>query len=167
MATATTTGGGTQADAQGVSPRGRLRDPSFFAFAVLWLGFIAAPLVAGIDKFFNAMTDWDQYLWVGFADNLPGSATQLMYLVGAIEVVAAVIVLVAPRIGGWIVAGWLAGVVTNLVIVATTTGAYWDIALRDVGLMLGAIALALLAQQHGPRWPNRQPVDLTEESARS
>ncbi len=139
----------------------RLKDPSFFAFTLLWLGFIAIPLIAGIDKFFHGLAQWDLYLWAGFSDTLPLSAVQVMYAVGIIEIAAAVVVLVAPRIGGWVVAGWLAGVVANLVVVATTTGRYWDIALRDAGLAFGAIALALLALQHGPRWPNRETVDLS------
>lgn len=162
MATTTATEQRQQAAARETQERGRLRDPSFFAFSVLWLGFIAAPLLAGIDKFFHWMTEWDVYLWSGISDTLPGSATEIMYVVGIIEILAAVVVLMAPRIGSWIVAGWLAGVITNLVIVGVTTGAYWDIALRDFGLMLGAIALGLLSIEHGPRWPTKKTVDLTD-----
>ncbi len=126
-----------------------IRDPGFLAFWLLRLGFTAAPILAGLDKFFNWMVDWDRYLWSGFADLLPGSAQQVMYGVGVIEVAAGVVVLLAPRFGGALVAAWLGGIILNLVLVGIAEGEYWDIALRDLGLMLGAISLSLLAGRYG------------------
>ncbi|MFO2634240.1 DoxX family membrane protein, partial [Legionella pneumophila serogroup 3] len=99
----------------------------------------------GLDKFFNLLTHpqhWNMYLAGWINDLVPGTADQCMYLVGAIEIVAGVLVAVAPRIGAWVVAAWLAGIILNLV----TGPGFYDIALRDFGLLVGAIALARLAQ---------------------
>jgi hypothetical protein len=123
----------------------RLRDPSFAAFSLLRLGYTVAPVLFGVDKFFNWMVDWPRYLWVGWVDFFPGTAQQIMYAVGVIEIVAGLIVFFAPRIGGPLVAAWLAAIITNLVIVGIARDEYWDIALRDFGLLLGAITLSVLA----------------------
>ena len=124
------------------SRRSLLRDPRYQAFWTLRLGFTILPIAMGIDKFFNAMVSWPKYLadWV---DNIaPGTAQQFMYLVGGVEIVAGLLVLLKPRYAAYIVAAWLAAIIVNLLVM----GAYLDVALRDLGLMLGAIALGRLAQ---------------------
>jgi len=118
------------------------RDPAAQAFLLLRIAFTVAPILFGLDKFAGVLTDdWTRYLAVEFDDILPGSAQDAMYLVGAVEIVAGLVVLVAPRIGGLLVAGWLAGIIVSLLLV----GGYADIALRDFGLLLGALTLARLA----------------------
>lgn len=130
--------------------RAVLTDPGYQAFVILRVGFTVAPILFGLDKFANLLVDWPAYLapWI---DNLvPGSAQAAMYAVGAIEIVAGLAVALAPRFGGWLVAGWLAGIIVNLL----TIPGYYDIALRDFGLLLGAVALARLAQRyHAERRP--------------
>jgi uncharacterized membrane protein YphA (DoxX/SURF4 family) len=117
-------------------------DPVAQAFLLLRIGFTIAPILFGLDKFANVLTDdWTRYLAPAFNDVIPGSAEDAMYMVGAIEIVAGLVVLIAPRIGGLLVAAWLGGIIVNLLIV----GGYGDIALRDFGLMLGALTLARLA----------------------
>lgn len=115
--------------------------PAFQGFTLLRAGFTAAPILFGLDKFAEVMVDWSIYLWSGFASALPGTADQLMLVVGAIEIVAGILVAARPRIGGLVVAAWLAGIIVNLLLV----GDYYDIALRDFGLLLGALTLARLA----------------------
>jgi len=118
------------------------RDPAAQAFLLLRIAFTVAPILFGLDKFAGILTDdWTRYLAPQFNDIIPGSAQDAMYLVGAIEVVAGVVVLVAPRFGALLVAGWLAGIIVNLLLV----GGYGDIALRDFGLLLGALTLSRLA----------------------
>ena len=118
------------------------RDPAAQPFLLLRIAFTVAPILFGLDKFAGVLTDdWTRYLAVEFDDVLPGSAQDAMYLVGAVEIVAGLVVLVAPRIGGLLVAGWLAGIIVSLLLV----GGYADIALRDFGLLLGALTLARLA----------------------
>ncbi|MFF6803858.1 hypothetical protein [Streptomyces sp. NPDC012616] len=128
--------------------RGLLADPGYQAFVILRTAFTVAPIVFGLDKFANLLVDWPAYLapWI---DNLvPGSAQAAMYAVGAIEIVAGIAVALAPRFGAWLVAGWLGGIIVNLL----TIPDYYDIALRDFGLLLAAVALARLAERyHGAR----------------
>jgi uncharacterized membrane protein YphA (DoxX/SURF4 family) len=128
-------------------PGGDQRDPTYQAYLILRVGFVAAPVLFGLDKFFNWMTAWPKYLWSGIPDLLNMSPQSFMYAVGAIEVVAGVMVLLVPRFAPYVVAGWLAAIITNLGIysIAEPSEPYWDIALRDLGLMLGALALARLA----------------------
>ena len=132
-----------------------LRDPGYQAFLILRTAFIAAPVLFGLDKFFNWMTYWPQYLWAGPPHWLGVSPQHFMDGVGAIEIVAGVLVLLLPRVAPYVVAGWLAGIVTNLAIKSITGGGhtrvFWDIALRDFGLMLAALALARLASKYAPR----------------
>jgi uncharacterized membrane protein YphA (DoxX/SURF4 family) len=113
------------------------------AFWLLRLGFTVAPILFGLDKFFNWTVDWPDYLagWVN--DIIPGSGQDWMYAVGAIEIAAGVLVAVAPRIGAFVVAAWLGGIVINLL--TKNPPEYYDIALRDFGLMLGALTLGRLA----------------------
>src|SRR5918997_3585608 len=118
------------------------RDPAAQAFMLLRITFTVAPILFGLDKFAEVLTnDWTRYLAPEFDDILPGSAQDAMYLVGAVEIAAGLIVLVAPRFGGLLVAGWLAGIIVSLLLV----GGYGDIALRDFGLLVGALTLARLA----------------------
>src|SRR4051794_35835520 len=122
--------------------RDRLRtDPTFQAFWALRLGFTVLPIVFGLDKFSNVLTQWDKYLAPQINDLVPGSAAQAMYAVGVIEVVAGIVVMVAPRFGGYLVALWLAGIIVNLAII----GGYADVAFRDFGLLLAGLTLARLA----------------------
>jgi hypothetical protein len=121
------------------------RDPVAQAFMLLRIAFTVAPILFGLDKFAEVLTDdWTRYLATEFNDILPGSAQDAMYLVGGIEIVAGLVVLVAPRFGGLLVAGWLAGIIVSLLLV----GGYGDIALRDFGLLLGALTLARLASAY-------------------
>ncbi len=111
------------------------------AFTLLRTVFTVAPIAFGLDKFANLLTDWEQYLAPWINGIVPGDAHQAMLAVGVIEVVAGIAVAVAPRFGSLLVAGWLAGIIVNLV----SIGDYYDIALRDFGLLVGALALAALA----------------------
>src|SRR3954449_2063914 len=116
-------------------------DPAYQAFWLLRIGFVVAPILFGLDKFFHVLVDWDRYLAPEFVDLLHLQAHTLMYAVGAIEIVAGLVVAVRPRFGGYLVAAWLAGIIVNLLMM----GDYYDIALRDFGLLLGALTLARLA----------------------
>jgi hypothetical protein len=108
---------------------------------MLRIAYAVAPVLFGLDKFFNVMTDWPQYLagWVN--DLMPGSAQDFMYVVGGVEILAGVIVALGPKLGAPIVVAWLGGIIFNLL----TAPGYYDVALRDFGLMLGALALTRLA----------------------
>jgi hypothetical protein len=128
----------------------RLRtDPVWQAFWLLRIGFTAAPILFGLDKFTSLLTDWDAYLAPAFDSLIPGSAHQAMLAVGAIEVVAGIAVALLPRFGGYLVAAWLGGIILNLLLL----GNYYDVALRDFGLLLGALALARLATAVATRGP--------------
>ncbi len=124
------------------SKRDRLRsDPTYQAFWLLRIGFTVAPIIFGADKFADLLTNWDKYLAPWVNNIIPGTAHQAMYGVGVIEIVAGLSVLVIPRFGGYLVAAWLLGIIVNLV----SIGGYYDIALRDFGLLLAALTLARLA----------------------
>jgi uncharacterized membrane protein YphA (DoxX/SURF4 family) len=122
------------------------RDSAYQSFWLLRIGFTVAPIVFGLDKFFNVLVNWEQYLapWVNRL--LPGTASDFMYLVGVVEIVAGLVVAIKPRYGAYLVAAWLAGIIVNLL----TYSGYYDVALRDFGLMLGALALARLASKYDP-----------------
>jgi hypothetical protein len=122
------------------------RDPRYQAFALMRLAFTVAPIAFGLDKFFNVMVDWPIYLAPWINDIAPGSGQDFMYFVGATEILAGIIVALKPRYGAYIVAGWLGGIVLNLL----THSGYYDIALRDFGLMLAALTLARLASVYDP-----------------
>jgi uncharacterized membrane protein YphA (DoxX/SURF4 family) len=118
------------------------RDPAAQAFLIMRIAFVVAPILFGIDKFANVLTDdWTRYLSSEFNDIIPGSAAAAMHMVGIVEIVAGLVVLVKPRYGALLVAAWLGGVIVNLLLV----GGYGDIALRDFGLLLGALTLSRLA----------------------
>lgn len=129
-----------------VRPSARADDPAFQAFWLLRIGFTAAPIAFGLDKFFDVLVDWDKYLAADFARWLPGDANELMYVVGVIEIVAGIAVFLRPRFGAYLVAAWLAGIITNLLMMAD----YYDIALRDFGLLLAALCLGRLASIYDP-----------------
>jgi hypothetical protein len=116
--------------------------PAYQAYQILHWGFVIAPILAGLDKFFNKLTDWSMYLWAPLG-KLVGGAGTFMRIVGVIEIIAGCLVAFKPKIGAPIVAAWLAGIIVNLLLL----GSYFDIALRDLGLCLGALALARLAME--------------------
>ena len=119
----------------------RAGDPAHQAFLLLRTVFTVAPIVFGLDKFVNLLADWPAYL-APFVDRLvPGTAQQAMYAVGVIEIVAGLVVAARPRYGAVVVAAWLAGIIVNLLLL----GAFYDVALRDFGLLVAALALARLA----------------------
>lgn len=121
-------------------------DPGYRAFVLLRTVFTVAPILFGVDKFTNILVDWELYLAPIFTDVLPWNAEQIMWIVGVIEIVAGLAVAVRPRFGGYLVAAWLAGIIVNLV----GQGEFYDIALRDFGLLVGALALAQLAGRYAP-----------------
>jgi hypothetical protein len=121
------------------------RDPAAQAFILLRIAFTVAPILFGIDKFAEVLTDdWTRYLAVEFNDIIPGNAQDAMHIVGVVEIVAGLVVLVTPRFGGVLVAAWLGGIITSLLLV----GGYGDIALRDFGLLLGALTLSRLSSAY-------------------
>lgn len=126
-------------------------DSRYQAFILMRLGYTALPIAMGIDKFFNGMVYWPKYLAGWIDDIAPGTAQQFMYFVGVVEIVAGILVLLKPRYAAYVVAAWLAGIVFNLV----SRGGYWDIALRDFALMLGALVLARLAAYYDPPFLRR------------
>jgi hypothetical protein len=117
------------------------REAGYHAFLMLRLAFAVAPVLFGVDKFFNVMTDWPKYLagWVN--DLMPGSGQDFMYFVGGVEILAGLLVALRPKLGAPIVVAWLAGIILNLV----SGPGFYDVALRDFGLMLGALTLTRLA----------------------
>jgi len=122
----------------------RTSSPAYQAYQILHLAFTIAPIVAGVDKFFHFLVNWNQYL-APIVPRVTGlSAQTFMMGVGAIEIVAGLLVAFMPRIGGWIVGLWLCGIIVNLLAIP----AYFDVALRDLGLALGAFALARLADEY-------------------
>lgn len=124
--------------AQAADPR---HDGARQAFLLLRTVFTIAPIAFGLDKFLGLLTNWDAYLAPWINDIVPGTAHQAMLAVGVVEILAGVLVAVRPAVGGYVVAAWLLGIIVNLV----TMGEYYDVALRDFGLLVGALALARLA----------------------
>ena len=121
--------------------------PAYQSYLMLRIGFAVLPIVAGLDKFFNLLVDWDQYLAPQAAEFLPVTGHTFMLVVGVIEIAAGLLVAFQPRIGAYVVALWLWGIIVNLLLIH----GYYDIALRDFGLSLGALALARLSQEFDPR----------------
>ena len=121
-------------------------DPAYQAFTIMRIAFTVAPILFGLDKFFNVMVDWEQYLAPWINDIIPGSASTAMHLVGVVEIVAGIFVFAKPRYGAYVVAARLAGIILNLL----TYSGYYDIALRDFGLLLGALTLGRLASVYDP-----------------
>ena len=142
----TTTIEGTVASRAAGLDRELVRDPRYQAFLLLRIGFTAAPILFGLDKFANVLVDWPKYLAPWINDIVPGSGQDFMYFVGVVEIVAGLVVLVKPRYGAYLVAAWLAGIIFNLL----TYSGYYDVALRDFGLLLGALTLGRLASVYDP-----------------
>jgi hypothetical protein len=122
----------------------RVSNPSYQAYQILHVAFTIAPIVAGMDKFFHFLVNWDTYLSPLVERTLGVPAHSFMLGVGVIEVVAGLLVAAAPRIGGYVVALWMCGIIVNLLSIP----AYLDVALRDLGLALGALALARLSEDY-------------------
>jgi uncharacterized membrane protein YphA (DoxX/SURF4 family) len=122
-------------------PAIRGREAGYQAFLLLRLAFAVAPIAFGLDKFANVLVDWPIYLAPWIDDLAPGSAQDFMYLVGGVEIAAGVLVALKPRYGAPLVAAWLAGIILNLL----TVPGFYDVALRDFGLLLGALTLTRLA----------------------
>ena len=121
------------------------RDPAAQAFMLMRIAFTVAPILFGIDKFAGVLTDdWTRYLATEYNDLIPGSASDAMHIVGVVEIAAGLVVAVVPRFGGLLVAAWLTGIIVSLLLV----GGYGDIALRDFGLLLGALSLSRLASAY-------------------
>lgn len=118
--------------------------PTVQAFRLLHVGFTVAPILFGLDKFFDVMTNWDKYLAPWIPSLLHLTPHTVMLIVGVIEIVAGIVVAVKPRYGGYLVTAWLWGIIVNLL----TLSGYYDVALRDFGLSLGALSLARLAEAH-------------------
>ena len=118
-------------------------DPTFQAFWLMRVGFTLVPILFGLDKFAHVMVNWDKYLAPDLQSWLSPFHTvhQTMYFVGAVEIIAGIVVLLLPRVGGYIVALWLVGIIVNLAMI----GGYWDILMRDVALFLLALTFARLA----------------------
>ena len=121
--------------------RSKLSNPAYQAFSLLRAGFTVAPILFGLDKFADWLVDWRIYLAPELNDLIPGNAHQAMLAVGVIEILAGVVVALRPKFGGYLVAAWLGGIIVNLLLLAD----FYDIALRDFGLLIGALALARLA----------------------
>ena len=121
-------------------------DPRFQAYSLLRTGFAVAPILFGLDKFFDVLVDWPKYLAPWINDIAPGSAGDFMYFVGGVEILAGLVVALKPRYGAYLVAGWLGGIIVNLL----THSGYYDIALRDFALLIGAVALGRLAAAYDP-----------------
>ena len=120
-----------------------IKNPGYQAFQILRVGFTVAPIVMGLDKFFHLLVNWDQYL-PGFVNNMIGGrGHEFMYVVGVIEIVAGIGVFLKPKIFAYVVAAWLGLIIINLLMIP----GFFDVALRDFGLMLGALALGRLSQE--------------------
>ena len=124
----------------------QLHEPGYQAFLLLRTVFTVAPILFGLDKFANLLTDWPRYLAPWIDGIVPGSAQQAMYAVGVVEIVAGVLVALMPRFGAWVVAAWLVGIIVNLL----TVPGFYDVALRDFGLLVAAVALARLSVRYAP-----------------
>jgi hypothetical protein len=118
-----------------------VHDPTYQAYQILHWGFVAAPVIAGSDKFLHLLTNWDQYLAPALGSMSPLGAHATMLVVGVVEVVAGLVVAVRPRIGAYVVAAWLLGIILDLLLL----GSFFDVALRDFGLFLAAVALGRLS----------------------
>jgi hypothetical protein len=130
----------------GKAPTGTLvQEPARQAFLLLRTVFTVAPILFGLDKFLNLLTDWTIYLAPVATSVIPVSGQTFMYAVGVVEILAGLLVAFRPRIGSLVVAAWLLGIIVNLLIL----GNFYDVALRDFGLFVGAVALNRLAVASG------------------
>jgi len=123
------------------SARAEASAPAYQAYQILHLGFTVAPIVAGLDKFFNLLTNWEQYL-PSFVNRMTGGhGHELMLAVGVVEIIAGIGVAVKPKVFAYVVCAWLLLIIANLLLIP----GFFDVALRDFGLALGALALARLS----------------------
>jgi hypothetical protein len=136
--------GATSASFSGMSSAVR---PAYQSYLMLHIGFAVLPVVAGLDKFFHQLVDWNQYLAPVTTQLVPVSGRTFMMAVGVIEIAAGLLVAFRPRLGAYVVALWLWGIIVNLLLIH----GFYDVALRDFGLSLGALALARLSQEFDPR----------------
>jgi uncharacterized membrane protein YphA (DoxX/SURF4 family) len=122
------------------------KNPTYQAYQILHLAFVVAPVIAGLDKFFHLLADWDAYVAPVFQKILGGTdgAHVFMLVVGVVEIGAGLVVALKPRIGAYVVAAWLVAIIVNLL----ASGHFFDIALRDLGLCLAALALGRLAMTY-------------------
>jgi uncharacterized membrane protein YphA (DoxX/SURF4 family) len=139
--------GSTQVGRAGMFSERLAADPAYQAFWLLRIAFTVAPILFGLDKFADLMVNWEKYLAPWIRDLSPFTASGTMHVVGVTEIVAGLAVAIKPRYGAYLVAAWLGGIVVNLL----TYSGYYDVALRDFGLMLGALTLARLASKYDPR----------------
>jgi uncharacterized membrane protein YphA (DoxX/SURF4 family) len=149
MESATLTGRG----ADGVAPNGAASfvdrfkgDAAYQAFVLLRVGFAVLPILFGLDKFFDVLVNWEIYLAPWINDIVPGNAEEAMYAVGVVEILAGIAVAIKPRYAAYVVAAWLGGIIVDLL----THSGYYDIALRDFGLLAGALTLGRLASKYDP-----------------
>jgi hypothetical protein len=117
--------------------------PTYQAYRILHVGFAVLPIIAGADKFFHLLVNWDMYLAPVIVRSSPISGHSLMTIIGVIEIIAGLLVAIRPRVGAYVVAAWLWGIIINLLLVS----GYYDVALRDFGLSLGALALGRLSME--------------------
>lgn len=136
----------TEVPSNRAARREALSDPGYQAFLVLRTVFTIAPIVFGLDKFANLLTDWPAYLAPWINNIVPGSGQDAMYVIGLVEIVAGIAVALIPRYGALLVVAWLAGIIINLL----TLSGFYDVALRDFGLLVAALALARLATKYPP-----------------
>jgi hypothetical protein len=145
MAQSISTGAESALTGQSVArPFSAAASPGYQAYQILHVGFTAAPVIAGLDKYFHILVDWDKYLAPSIASLSPIGGHGFMLAVGAVEIIAGVLTALRPKIGGYVVALWLLGIIVNLLLIPN----YFDVALRDFGLLLGALALARLSQEY-------------------
>jgi hypothetical protein len=123
--------------------RAEVGNPAYQAYQILRIGFTVAPIIAGLDKFLHVLVNWNLYLAPSVNNMLGGYGNQFMLAVGVIEVIAGIGVFFKPRIFAYVVSLWLVGIIINLLM----AGGFYDIALRDLGLSLGALALARLSAE--------------------
>jgi hypothetical protein len=126
------------------SKSGLQTTPAYQAYQILHVAFVVAPILAGVDKFLHLLTNWDMYLAPAIANLSPIGGHGLMLVVGVIEIIAGGLVAFKPRIGAYVVMAWLFAIIVNLLLIP----GYFDIALRDFGLALGALALARLSTEY-------------------
>jgi hypothetical protein len=144
ISTPTPTRAGTVSANGAVPSTHDLSDPGYQAFWLLRIGFTVAPFLFGLDKFFNVLVHWEKYLASWYNDILPGNAFTAMHIVGVVEMAAGILVFLKPRYAAYVVAAWLAGIILDLL----TLSGYYDVALRDFGLLLAALTLGRLASKY-------------------
>jgi hypothetical protein len=128
-----------------------LKDPVYQAYKLLHVGFTIAPIVAGLDKFFDVLTNWDAYLAPVANRVVAGHGHAFMLVVGVIEIIAGIGVALWPRIFSYVVAAWLLGIIVNLLLIPPSNPLpHYDVALRDFGLLLSALALGRLSGRFAP-----------------